>query len=71
MDGGHLQPQKAFVGKVMTLLFNLLSGFVNSFSSKKQVSYNFVVQSLSAVILEPRKQICHRFYFFPFFFAMK
>ena len=37
-----------FVGKVMSLLFNMLSRFV-----KEQVS--FMAQSLSTVILEPKK----------------
>ena len=39
-----------FVGKVMSLLFNMLSRFV-----KEQVSFNFMAQSLSTVILEPKK----------------
>ena len=42
-----------FVGKVMSLLFNMLSRLVIdfSFSSKEQVSFNF----MAAVILEPPK----------------
>ena len=31
-----------FVSKVMSLLFNMLSRFVISFSSKEQVSFNFM-----------------------------
>ena len=31
-----------FVGKVMSLLFNMLSRFGHSFTSKKQVSFNFM-----------------------------
>ena len=31
-----------FVSKVMSLLFNILSRFVNSFSSKEQASFNFM-----------------------------
>ena len=38
---------KTFVGKVMHLLFNLLSRFVISFSSKEEVSFNF----MSALII--------------------
>ena len=34
--------RRAFVGKVMRLLFNMLSRFVNSFSSKEQASFNFM-----------------------------
>ena len=30
-----------FVGKVISLLFNIVSKFINSFSSKEQVSFNF------------------------------
>ena len=33
----------AFVGKVMFLLYNMLSRLVIAFSSKEQVSFNFVV----------------------------
>ena len=40
----------AFVGKVMSLFFNMLSGFGHSFSSKQQVSFNFTLQSPSTVI---------------------
>ena len=44
----------AFVGKVMSLLFNMLSMFVKAFlpSSKRLISW---LQSLSTVILEPKK----------------
>uniref|UniRef100_A0AC11D714 Uncharacterized protein n=1 Tax=Ovis aries TaxID=9940 RepID=A0AC11D714_SHEEP len=49
-----------FVGKVMSLLFNMLSEHVkamtgHSFSSKEQASFNSWLQSPSAVILEPKK----------------
>ena len=43
-----------FVGKVMSLLFNMLSRLV-SFSAKEQASLISWLQSPSAVILEPRK----------------
>ena len=33
---------QTFVGKVMSLLFNILSRSVNSFSFKEQASFNFV-----------------------------
>ena len=56
-----------FVSKVMSLLFNTLS----SFSSKEQVSFNY----MSAVTLHSdfeaqRKKICHCFHF-SHLFAMK
>ena len=44
---------RTFVGKVMSLLFNMLSRFVIAFD-KEQVSFNFVA-AIKAVILEPRK----------------
>ena len=44
-----------FVGKVMSLLFNMLSGLVITFFSKEQASFNFMLQSPSAVIWEPPK----------------
>ena len=34
--------RQTFVGKVMSLLFNMLSRLVISFSSKEQVSFNFI-----------------------------
>ena len=40
-----------FVGKVMSLLFNMLSKFDHNFSFKEQASVNF----MAAVILEPPK----------------
>ena len=43
----------AFVGKVMSLLFNML--FMWILSSKKQATFNFMLQSPSPVILEPKK----------------
>ena len=44
-----------FEGKVMTLLFNMLSRFVITFLSRSKCLLNSWLQSLSAVILEPRK----------------
>ena len=59
-----------FVGKVMSLLFNMLSGLVITFFSKEQASFNFMLQSPSAVIWEPPKvKLCHSL--FPHLFAMK
>ena len=43
-----------FVCKVMSPLFNTLSGIVTAFF-QVQVSFNFMAAALSAVILEPKK----------------
>ena len=44
-----------FVGKVMSLLFNTLSRFVIAFLPKSKHPFNSWPQSLSTVILEPKK----------------
>ena len=46
--------RRTFVGKVMSLLFNILSGLVR-FPPKERVSLNFMAVSLSTVIWEPPK----------------
>ena len=43
--------RQTFVGKLMSLLFKIC----HNFSSKEQVSFNFVAAIPSAVILEPKK----------------
>ena len=49
--------RRTFVGKVMSLLFNMLSRFIIAFLPW--------LQSLSAVILEPKKIVSHCFHCFP------
>ena len=44
-----------FVGKVMSLLLNTLSGFVIAFLPKSKSGLISWMQSLSTVILEPEK----------------
>ena len=44
-----------FVGKVMPLLFNMLSGLVITFLTRSKHLLILWLQSLSVVILEPRK----------------
>ena len=44
-----------FVGKVMSLLFNMLSRFVIAFLPRNKHLLILCLQSPSAVILEPRK----------------
>ena len=47
--------RQIFVGKVMSLLFNMLSRFVIAFLLKIMHHLISWLQSLSAVILEPQK----------------
>ena len=47
--------RQTFVGKVMSLLFNLLSRFVTAFLPRNKNLLISWLQSPSAVILEPRK----------------
>ena len=59
--------RRTFVGKVMFLLFNMLPRLVKTFHSRSKCLLLSWLQSLSAVILEPRKRksatvspsICH------------
>ena len=51
--------RQTFVGKVMSLLFNLLSRFVIAFLSRSKHLLISWLQSPSAVILEPKKIVCH------------
>ena len=44
-----------FVGKVMSLLFNMLSGFVIAFLARSECLLISGLQSPAAVILEPKK----------------
>ena len=64
--------RQTFVGKVMALLFNMLSRLVIAFLPRSKCLLISWLQSLSAVILEPKKiksvtvsivspSICHKF----------
>ena len=57
-----------FVGKVMSLLFNMLSRLVIAFLSRNKHLLISWLQLPSAVILEPTKinKVCHCFHCFPF-----
>ena len=56
-----------FVGKVMSLLFNMLSRLVIAFLPRSNYLLISWLQSLSAVILEPpQNKVCHCFHCFPF-----
>ena len=60
-----------FVGKVMSLLFNMLSRFFIAFLPRSKRLLISWLQSPSAGILEPRKQSLSLFPLFPQLFAMK
>ena len=52
--------RETFVGKVMSLLFNMLSMLAITFLPKNKHLLNSWLQSTSAVILEPPpKKVCH------------
>jgi len=57
-----------FAGKMMSLLFNMLSRFVIAFLPRSKCLLISWLQSPCAVILELKKnKICHCFHFFPFY----
>ena len=57
-----------FVGKVMSLLFNMLSRLVISFLPRSKHLLISWLQSPSTVILEPPKnKVCHCFHCFPIY----
>ena len=58
-----------FVGKVMSLLFNILSRLVITFFPRSKHLLISWLQSPSAVILEPKKIVRHCFHCFPIYFA--
>ena len=60
--------RQTFVGKVMSLLFNMLSRLVITFLSRSKHLLISWLQSPSAVILEPPKIVCHSFHCFPIYF---
>ena len=57
--------RRTFVGKVMSLLFNMLSRLVITFLPRSKHLLISWLQSPSAVILEPK--ICHCFHCFPIY----
>ena len=61
--------RRTFVGKVMCLLFNMLSRLVITFLPRSKRLLISWLQSPSAVILEPPKnKVCHCFHCFPIYF---
>ena len=59
--------RQTFVGKVMSLLCNILSRLVITFPSKSKRPLIIWLQSPSAVILEPKKLVSHCFHCFPIY----
>ena len=55
------------VGKVMSLLFNMLSRLIITFLPRSKCLLVSWPQSPSAVILEPKKIVCHSFCCFPIY----
>ena len=56
-----------FVGKVMSLLFNVMSMFVIAFLPRTKCLLISWLQSQYTVILEPQNRLCHCFHFFPIY----
>ena len=56
-----------FVGKVMSLFFNMLSRLVITFLPRSKCLLISWLQSSSAVILEPPKIVCHCFHIYPIY----
>ena len=57
-----------FVGKVISLLFNMLSRLVITFLPKSKHLLISWFQSPSSVILEPQRIVCHCFHCLPIYF---
>ena len=59
--------RRTFVGKVMSLLCNMLSRLVTTFLPKSKHLLISWLKSPSAVILKPPKIVCHCFHCFPIY----
>ena len=59
--------RQTFVGKVMSLLFNMLSTFLKAFLPRNKRLLISWLQSPSTVITEPPKIVSHCFYCFPIY----
>ena len=59
--------RQTFVGKVMSLLFNMLSRLVITFLPRGKYWLISWLQSPSVVILEPQYVVCHCFHCFPIY----
>ena len=61
--------RRTFVGKVISLLFNMLSRFVITFLPRSKHLLISWLQSPSAVVLEPPKIVFHCFHCFPIYYS--
>ena len=59
--------RQTLVGKVMSLLFNMLSRLVITFLPRSKCLLISWLQSPSAVILKPQNEVCHCFHCFPIY----
>ena len=59
--------RQTFVGKIMSLLLNMLSRLVTTFLPRSKHLLISWLQSQSAVILEPSEIVCHCFHCFPIY----
>ena len=67
----HSFDRWTFVGKVMSLLFNMLFRLVIAFSSKEQVSFNFMATvTICSDFGVPQNKVCHCFHRFPVYFPI-
>ena len=69
MTTGKIIPltRQTFVGKVTSLLFNMLSRLVIAFLLRSKHLLISWLQSSSAMILEPQNKVCHCFHCFPIY----
>ena len=63
--------RRTLVGKVMSLLFNMLSRLVITFLPRSKCLLISWLQSPSAVILEPKNKVWHCFHCFPIYFPWR
>ena len=60
--------RRTFIGKVTSLLFNILSRLVNSHSSKEQVSFNFMAALTNYSDFQaPQNKVCPFVHLFPIY----
>ena len=60
-----------FVGKVMSLLFNMLSRFVIAFLPRSKHLFNFMAAvTIHSDVGAQENKICHCFHFSPFYFSL-
>ena len=63
--------RQTFVGKVMTLLFNILSRLVIDISPKEKVSFNFMaVVIICSDFGAPKNKVWHCFHWFPIYLPL-